>query len=81
MFSDIACSRCETVVGYHIAGSKPCDTCSRSNHNAHYHLLRCLLSLSMSLTVRTNQTIGIQNLNVEGQPMCWGDITAERTDV
>ena len=38
--SDIACSRCETVVGYHIAGSKPCDTCSRSNHNAHYHLLR-----------------------------------------
>ena len=38
--SDIACAKCETVVGYHIAGSKPCDTCSRSNHNAHYHLLR-----------------------------------------
>jgi hypothetical protein len=38
--SDIACARCETVVGYHIAGSQPCDTCSRSNHNAHYHLLR-----------------------------------------
>ena len=38
--SDIACARCETVVGYHIAGSKPCGTCSRSNHNAHYHLLR-----------------------------------------
>ena len=43
--SDIACARCETVVGYHIAGSKPCDTCSRSNHNAHYHLLRCALFL------------------------------------
>jgi hypothetical protein len=42
--SDIACAKCETVVGYHIAGSKPCDTCSRSNHNAHYHLLRYDLS-------------------------------------
>jgi hypothetical protein len=38
--SDIACAKCETVVGYHIAGSRPCDTCLRSNHNGHYHLLR-----------------------------------------
>jgi hypothetical protein len=37
---DIACEKCDTVVGYHIAGSEPCETCSRSNHNAHYHLLR-----------------------------------------
>src|SRR5579871_6559 len=44
--SDIACSRCETVVGYHIVGSKPCETCSRSNHNAHYHLLRYTISKS-----------------------------------
>jgi len=59
---DIACEKCDTVVGYHIAGSEPCETCSRSNHNAHYHLLR------------TNQTIGVQNLNVEGNPMRWADI-------
>jgi hypothetical protein len=26
---------------------------------------------------RTNQTVGIQNLNVEGYPMSWGDITAK----
>jgi hypothetical protein len=66
------------VVGYHIAGSKPCDTCSRSNHNAHYHLLRYHKPRGgYVVDGRTNQTVGIQNLNVEGYPMSWGDITAK----